>query len=201
MTKRKDAKKQGRAEPLIEDELGIPLARPPKPEEISEEEQWRLINDTGVLQRVQDLKDEDADGVSPLADRLLDTAIFAIPLSFLYILLDILVQQQYSQQPTLHEEFRRVAANVPIIAILVHYTNKHKSLPVTQMMLFLAAILSGPRMIWLMNKGSWLVVSRQAPPLGTIWIYTIIQLNLAPAVASLVIVFGCAKLMNWKIVF
>jgi hypothetical protein len=87
------------------------------------------------------------------------------------------------------------------------------------MLLFLAAILSGPRLIWLVNKGSWLVVSRQvnplpcrsilisqhnwfqAPPLGTIWTYTIIQLNLMPAVASLVVVFSSAKLMNWKLVF
>jgi hypothetical protein len=84
-------------------------------------------------------------------------------------------------------------------------------------MLFLTAILAGPRMIWLVNKGSWLYVTRQvcyplifrfvpnlaskAPPLGTIWIYTIIQLNLMPAVASLIIVFGLAKFMNWKLVF
>ncbi|KAG9125626.1 hypothetical protein FRC07_006840 [Ceratobasidium sp. 392] len=196
MAKRKDAKKTAHVEPLIEDELGIPLAKPPTPDVISEEEQWRLINDTGILQRAKEEQPVDA-----LADSILNTAILAIPLSFLYILLDILVQQQYAQQPTILQELGRIIANVPIISILVHYTNKHKSKPVTQMMLFLAAILSGPRMIWLVNKGNWLAVSRQAPPLGTIWIYTIVQLNLVPAVASLAIVFGCAKLMNWKLVF
>ncbi|KAG8748518.1 hypothetical protein FRC10_003651 [Ceratobasidium sp. 414] len=111
MAKRKDAKKTAHVEPLIEDELGIPLARPPKPEVISEEEQWRLINDTGVLQLAQ--KDSEEDDIQPLADSILNTAILAIPLSFLYILLDILVQQQYAQQPTIREEFGRIIANVP----------------------------------------------------------------------------------------
>ncbi|KAG9103939.1 hypothetical protein FRC06_006884 [Ceratobasidium sp. 370] len=110
MAKRKDTKKTDHVEPLIEDELGIPLAKPPKPE-ISEEEQWRLISDTGILQRAQqELKEDD---IPPLADSILNTAILAIPLSFLYILLDILVQQQYAQQPTIREEFGRVIANVP----------------------------------------------------------------------------------------
>ncbi|KAG8678568.1 hypothetical protein FRC09_019733 [Ceratobasidium sp. 395] len=60
MTKRKDAKEPTQSEPLIVDELGIPLAKPPKPDVISEEEQWRLINDTGILQRAQEVPEEDA---------------------------------------------------------------------------------------------------------------------------------------------
>ncbi|KAJ1311061.1 hypothetical protein OPQ81_009565 [Rhizoctonia solani] len=181
-----------------EDELEIPLKRPSELGHIPHDEQMRLIKDTGILDRLPPEKEEQ---LSPLADSILDTAIMAIPLSTLYIVLDLLVQQQYAQQPTLKEELGRVVTNVPILFILIHYTNKRKATPIAQLMLFLTAVLAGPRMIWLVNKGSWLRVTRQAPPLGTIWVYTIIQLNLVPAVASLVIVFGLAKFMGWKLVF
>ncbi|KAH7344611.1 hypothetical protein B0J17DRAFT_636131 [Rhizoctonia solani] len=181
----------------VEDELDIPMKRPSELGEIPYDEQMRLINDTGILGRLP----VEEERLSPLGDSILDTAIMAIPLSTLYIILDLLVQQQYAQQPTVKEEIGRVVTNVPILFILIHYTNKHKAAPLAQLMLFLTAILAGPRMIWLVNKGSWLHVTRQAPPLGTIWVYTIIQLNLVPAVASLAIVFGLAKFMDWKLVF
>ncbi|EUC65340.1 transmembrane protein, putative [Rhizoctonia solani AG-3 Rhs1AP] len=181
-----------------EDELGIPLTRPSDLGEIPHDEQMRLIKDTGILDQ---LPAKNAEQLAPLADSILDTGIIAIPLSTLYIVLDLLVQQQYAQQPTIKEEFGRVITNVPILCILIHYTNKRKATPTAQLLLFLTAILAGPRMIWLVNKGSWLRVTRQAPPLGTIWIYTIIQLNLVPAVASLVVVFGLARFMDWKLVF
>ncbi|KAF8609103.1 hypothetical protein BDV93DRAFT_517967 [Ceratobasidium sp. AG-I] len=202
MTKRKAPQKQQNEPRIVEvDDLGIPLVRASEQERIDEDEQWRLINDTGILQNFSGQKEEEEEELTPLAGSILDTAIIAIPLCFLYVLLDILVQQQYSQQPTISEELGRVISNVPILAILIHYTNKHKSRPFVQMLLFLAAIMSGPRLIWLVNNGSWLVVTRQAPPIGTIWIYTIVQLNLIPAVTSLGLVLGCAKLMNWKLVF
>ncbi|CUA73876.1 hypothetical protein RSOLAG22IIIB_01397 [Rhizoctonia solani] len=180
------------------DELEIPLTRPSELGEIPHDEQMRLIKDTGILDRVPAEQEEQ---LSPLADSILDTAIMAIPLSTLYIVLDLLVQQQYAQQPTIKEELGRVITNVPILFILIHYINKRKATPMAQLLLFLTAISAGPRMIWLVNKGSWLRVTRQAPPLGTIWVYTIIQLNLVPAMASLVVVFGLAKFMGWKLVF
>ncbi|KAF8760921.1 GAL4-like Zn(II)2Cys6 (or C6 zinc) binuclear cluster DNA-binding domain [Rhizoctonia solani] len=157
----------------VEDKFGIPLSRPSELGEIPHDEQMRLINETGILGR---LPAKDEEKLSPLVDSILDTTIMAIPLGTLYIVLDLLVQQQYAQQPTIKEEVGRVVTNVP--------TNKYKATPLAQLMLFLTAILAGPRMIWLVNKGSWLHVTRQAPPLGTIWIYTIIQLNLMPAVAT-----------------
>jgi hypothetical protein len=65
MAKRKETKKSPQVEPQIVDELGIPLARPPKPEDIAEDEQWRLINETGILQHLPEAPVED---LTPLAD-------------------------------------------------------------------------------------------------------------------------------------
>ncbi|CAE6399175.1 unnamed protein product [Rhizoctonia solani] len=103
---------------IEEDELGIPLTRPSDLGEIPHDEQMRLIKDTGILDQ---LPAKNAEQLAPLADSILDTGIIAIPLSTLYIVLDLLVQQQYAQQPTIKEEFGRVITNVPILCILIHY--------------------------------------------------------------------------------
>lgn len=41
----------------------------------------------------------------------------------------------------------------------------------------------------------------QSPPLSVIWVYMIIQLNLIPAVFSLIVVYGLVKFLNLEIVF
>ncbi|KEP53689.1 hypothetical protein V565_027840 [Rhizoctonia solani 123E] len=94
-----------------EDKFGIPLTRPSDLGEIPHDEQMRLIKDTGILDQ---LPAKNAEQLAPLADSILDTGIIAIPLSTLYIVLDLLVQQQYAQQPTIKEEFGRVITNVPM---------------------------------------------------------------------------------------
>ena len=78
-----------------------------------------------------------------------------------------------------------------------------------QFLLFIISIAVGSRMIYQFNRASWLVnmnqvscdlervrrtttansyLHLQCPPLATIWIYTIIQLELVPAFLNLVVV-------------
>lgn len=75
-------------------------------------------------------------------------------------------------------------------------------------MLFFLSLAVGPRLIWLVNMASWRVVMQQVrpltrslpqrrvtkevdaqcPPLSTLWVYVVIQLDLGPAFFSLVLV-------------
>jgi hypothetical protein len=50
-----------------EDELGIPLMRPSERDQIPEEEQIRLIKETGIFDRLPPEKEEE---LSPLADSI-----------------------------------------------------------------------------------------------------------------------------------
>ena len=63
----------------------------PKEEEIPENEQWRIIRESGLLQAIE--KKETTAGVPQheydTADRIFDTTIFVIPLAFLYLLMDM----------------------------------------------------------------------------------------------------------------
>ncbi|KAL0070844.1 hypothetical protein AAF712_002065 [Marasmius tenuissimus] len=83
--------------------------------EIPEEEQWRLINDSGILNKIpreskpKTLLEEEA----PLANEILDAMMYIIPLSSLLLILDILVHNQYGNYPPLMEFVERMATGVP----------------------------------------------------------------------------------------
>ena len=84
----------------------------------------------------------------------------------------------------------------------------------------LASIGCGTRMIYVVNRSSWTIVMQQvgtsllllcagnslgrqsqAPPLGTLWIYFIVQLPLPQAVLTLVVVASTVRYTGWKIIF
>ncbi|KAG2077509.1 hypothetical protein BDR04DRAFT_1088557 [Suillus decipiens] len=172
--------------------------------EISEDEQWRLIEQTGVLRKISDTRkpEKTADNVEPLslADEIFNAVVFIIPLTFFLIMMDILIHQQYARQPTAGEIAGRLLTNFPILSIFVFYTTRHKANPRTQVALFVLSLGVGPRMIWLINRGSWLVNMRQCPQFATIWLYTVVQLNLSWALLTLGIIGAWVWFTGMKLV-
>jgi hypothetical protein len=60
--------------------------------EISEDEQWRLIEQTGVLRKISDTrKPVETDNVEPLplADEIFNAIVFIMPLTFFLIMMDM----------------------------------------------------------------------------------------------------------------
>ncbi|KAG2042940.1 hypothetical protein BDR03DRAFT_989972 [Suillus americanus] len=172
--------------------------------EISEDEQWRLIEQTGVLRKISDTQKpgETTDNVESLslADEIFNAVTYIIPLTSFLIMMDILIHQQYAKQPTAGEIAGRLITNFPILSIFVFYTTRHKANPRMQLALFILSLGVGPRMIWLINRGSWLVNMRQCPQFATIWLYTVIQLNLNWALLTLVMIGAWAWFTGMKLV-
>ncbi|KAF9510224.1 hypothetical protein BS47DRAFT_1384056 [Hydnum rufescens UP504] len=180
---------------------------------IPEDEQWRLIQDSGILQdydgpnaRVlhRDMDRSSAVDEPPsgdLADRIFDAVLLIIPLSFFYLLMDILVQQQYGQHPTVSGELKHLASAIPAISFFVFFSHNIKSERRTQFIMFWVSIASGLRLIYVVNHGAMLQVTRQGPPLATIWVYVVVQLTLGPAVLSLAAVAAGVQYLDLKIVF
>ncbi|KAK7470741.1 hypothetical protein VKT23_002162 [Stygiomarasmius scandens] len=164
--------------------------------DIPEEEQWRIIQQSGILHKISD---EDtkipAPEPVPLAEEILDAAFYITPLSFLLLLLEILVHNQYGQTLTLQAALDRMVPGVPILSAFIFYTKRYKNHRAVQAFLLVISLLVGTRMVWLLARGSWVVNMRQVPPLGTVWVYTIIQLNLVLAVINLVSVYAFVR---WK---
>ncbi|KAL4081800.1 hypothetical protein V8B97DRAFT_1925384 [Scleroderma yunnanense] len=175
----------------------------PKDVDIPEEEQWRLVRESGVLSEVAPVaKNEPNDGPLPLAEEIFDASVIIMPMTFFLIMMEILIHHQYGRQPTLGEVAQKLLTTVPIMSIFMFYTIRHKHNIRVQVILFLLSLGVGPRMIWLVNRGSWLTnmaqVRRlpfpvaalftailQCPQSATIWLYTVLQLNLPLALLSL----------------
>ncbi|ORY32917.1 hypothetical protein BCR39DRAFT_522364 [Naematelia encephala] len=118
-------------------------------------------------------------------DEIFDSLILTIPFSFLFLMLDILVYFQYNHRPTFSVLAKDMATAVPTIGTLVFYTNRHPNDPVVISLLVLASAFCGSRLIWLVNKASWSIVTEQAPAMGTMWIVSIVQLPLKWAMLAL----------------
>ncbi|WVW84128.1 hypothetical protein I302_106157 [Kwoniella bestiolae CBS 10118] len=115
-------------------------------------------------------------------DEIFNTLIVAVPFTFLYLLLDILVHLQYNHRPGTEHLVRGCVVALP--------TNRHANHWITNSFLISSSIIAGCRLIWLVNKASWSVVTAEAPPVGTLWILTIVQLPLSRAVLALLAVGG-----------
>ena len=63
--------------------------------ELTEEEQWRLVNETGILKKLPaepsrpQPSDEDEEEVSPFAEEIFQTTCFVIPMSFMLLLIEM----------------------------------------------------------------------------------------------------------------
>ncbi|KAI0723420.1 hypothetical protein C8Q76DRAFT_615455 [Earliella scabrosa] len=167
--------------------------------DISEEEQWRIINETGILKQVpREMKpnkpapdtqvSDEEEGLSPFAEEVFNSIMLIIPMSFMLLLMEIMVHYQYGRKPETKDLLDRMLPGVPIISVFIFYSNRYKYERIMQTAFFVLACGAGSRLVWLINRGNWLVVMRQSPPLATAWIYAVVQLNLLPAFVSLVAV-------------
>lgn len=97
--------------------------------------------------------------------------------------------------------------------------NRYKHTRWMQAAFFVLSVASGTTLIYRVNYSNWLVnmqeVSdtwstpqlrlfnglKQCPPLGTIWVYTILQLDLVPAVMALAAVAAWVRWSGARLVF
>jgi hypothetical protein len=80
------------------------LPSPPLPEaseqlHISEDEQWRLVNESGILNRkIPNRSEDETEDNTPLADEIFNAVILIIPFSFLLLMMEMCV----TPYPLLH---------------------------------------------------------------------------------------------------
>ncbi|KAI9448218.1 hypothetical protein H4582DRAFT_1899302 [Lactarius indigo] len=165
--------------------------------QISEEEQLRLIEQTGILKEIpvsgqrpeasstSPRADADDEEDYPLAEEIFVATTLLIPMSFLLLMMYILIHFQYGQQPSWDVITNRMLSSVPILAIFIFYTNRYKQRRWAQAGFFVLSVASGTRLIYQVNYSNWLLNMQQCPPIGTIWVYTVLQLDLGPAALAL----------------
>ncbi|KAJ4392212.1 hypothetical protein N0V93_005837 [Gnomoniopsis smithogilvyi] len=146
---------------------------------------------------------EDEDGLSSSADRFMDTLLYAVCLGMLHFTLDFLVQHQYAMEIEYKSIIVRAFQALLVFAALVHALHPHPAnttlSPLVsqtyqygfrQAIFFATSISAGCYLIYITNKYSYIAVLKQSPPLGCLWIWSVLEMNLGLSVLSLVGCYG-----------
>jgi hypothetical protein len=138
--------------------------------------------------------DEDDGPLPALANALL----YCVSLSMLHLTLDVIVLTQYAQEVVWSEVFGRLARLTPALLCLLwaFHTATAKRLWVARQVFFLGlAVVAGCYLLYAGNEHGYYFVMRRAPPLGTLWVWSVVEMDLGFAVGHLAVVGGYAW---WK---
>ncbi|KAL1841563.1 hypothetical protein VTJ49DRAFT_6936 [Mycothermus thermophilus] len=143
--------------------------------------------------------DDDEEGLPPTAERVLETILWSMSLAMLHFTLDVLVHHQYSVHAIVWSAVcRRFAQALLVFALLVYFLHPHPANPglipglsskyqtyVRQTLFFTTGTFAGCYLIHITNTYGYMAVMKQAPPIGCLWVWSIIELELPWAVLSL----------------
>ncbi|KAI0476647.1 hypothetical protein F4859DRAFT_56355 [Xylaria cf. heliscus] len=146
----------------------------------------------------------DDDGeLSPTAERVLEALLWTVSLAMLHFTLDVLVQHQYAMDISWSQITTRALVAFAVFFVFFYVLHPHASSPVLlpglprrfqdpfrQVIFFVASIVSGCYLIDISNNYGYLYIMKRSPPLGCLWVWSVIELNLAPAVLSIAIAGG-----------
>lgn len=119
-----------------------------------------------------------------------NAVFWASSLGMVHFTLDVLVYNQYRQEIEWWPIFQRTVTLLPILWLLVFTMQSQTAsrFPLAKQMLFFAiAVGAGCYTIHAANKHGYYAVMKQTPPLGTLWVWSVVEMNLIPAAVSLAI--------------
>ncbi|KAK2015633.1 hypothetical protein LZ32DRAFT_656351 [Colletotrichum eremochloae] len=142
--------------------------------------------------------DDDEAKLSPAMERVMDTLLWTVSLAMVHGTLDVLVQNQYAKEIEYPVVIGRTLAAFLVLSFLFYNLHEHPTSPnlvpglplrfqhpIRQAVFFVASTWAGCHLIYITNKFSYLYILKQAPTLGCLWIWSVLELDLAVAVASL----------------
>ncbi|OHE92143.1 hypothetical protein CORC01_12546 [Colletotrichum orchidophilum] len=145
-----------------------------------------------------DGEDDEEALLSPLVDRIMDTLLWTVSLAMLHGTFDVLVQNQYAKEIEWPNVFSRTLIALLVLFFLFYNLHAFPSSPtlvpglparyqhpIRQAIFFVAGAWAGCHLIYITNKFSYLYIMKQAPTLGCVWIWSVLELDLPVAVANL----------------
>ena len=190
----------------IESEKDIPMLQPdrsgPKGKtlyDLAEERQALLAQGQPFDRKHEDgkVRDEEGNVLEAVDDNPLgkfgDAVFFTLTLSMLHTTLDVLVYNQYRQEIEWSPIFIRTATIIPVLFLVIYTLRSDYALrfPVLRQFFYLCtSILAGCYMIYAGNTFDYFAVMKRAPPLGTLWILSVIEMTLPYALFSVLVDLG-----------
>ncbi|KAH8879945.1 hypothetical protein GQ53DRAFT_671039 [Thozetella sp. PMI_491] len=150
-------------------------------------------------------EDEDADDatISPTAEHIMECLLWTVSLAILHATFDMLVQHQYAMQIEWDSIAIRAIQAFFVFFMLFYVLHLQPSNPtfvptalvparfqpvLRQIIFTILSVTAGCRLIYITNKYSYMAVLKQAPSLGCLWIWSVIELDLLWAAPSLAII-------------
>ncbi|KAF2024073.1 hypothetical protein EK21DRAFT_79522 [Setomelanomma holmii] len=161
--------------------------------ELAEERQKELDKANGRM-RVDDTAltaEDEAGAIGAVGDALL----YSTSMAALHLTLDVIVYSQYREDVVFGEIFQRAATAWPVFILLVYLTHVDFSyrFPLFRDIAFCAgSIVAGCYLIYSGNKHGYFNVMKAAPPVGTLWIWSVIEMSLPFAALNAATVLGYA---------
>ncbi|KFY41906.1 hypothetical protein V494_02716 [Pseudogymnoascus sp. VKM F-4513 (FW-928)] len=130
----------------------------------------------------------------PLIGRFGEAVLWSSSLAMLHFSLDVLTQHQYSEVLSWQRVITQSLQAFGVILVLFYALHPHSApaavfprIPALlhQLIFFASSVGGGCYLIHITNEYSYYAVLKQAPPLGVIWIWSVIELDLLWALGSL----------------
>jgi hypothetical protein len=125
--------------------------------------------------------------IGPLGEAL----VWGVSLSMLHFTLDVLVFHQYRQEVAWKEIWTRTFTMLPGLLVVIYVLHTHiakRWARLRQLFFFGSSIFAGCYLVKSGNMEGYYAVMKRAPPVGTLWVWSCIEMDLWWAVAHTVIV-------------
>ncbi|KAF2825684.1 hypothetical protein CC86DRAFT_351613 [Ophiobolus disseminans] len=122
-----------------------------------------------------------------------DALLYSTSMAALHITLDVIVYSQYREDIIWGEIARRAATTLPVFMLLVYLTHvdiSYRFPLLRDLAFFTGSIVSGCYLIYSGNRHGYFNVMKAAPPVGTLWIWSVVEMSLPYAALSAVTVLG-----------
>ncbi|KAL7804909.1 hypothetical protein V8C44DRAFT_342254 [Trichoderma aethiopicum] len=144
--------------------------------------------------------DEDDGKLSPGAERFLDALLWTTTLAILHSTFDVLVMNQYGTVI----KWDKIVANAGrawcaflFLFYVLHPHEANQTLlpglpqrfqrPLRQLLFFCMSCAAGCALVYITNSKGYLYNMKRAPPLGCLWVWAVVELDLLWAVPSLLV--------------
>ncbi|KAK7514460.1 uncharacterized protein IWZ02DRAFT_490617 [Phyllosticta citriasiana] len=124
-----------------------------------------------------------------------EAVLYAFSLGVTHFTFAVLCHNQYREEIVWREVFQQSLPVFPILWLVVYlfHTQTAKKLGVVREIIFFgASIAAGCYSLYIGNTYGYFAVMKQAPPVGTLWIWCVVEMQVYWAVLSMVIVAAYA---------
>jgi hypothetical protein len=119
-----------------------------------------------------------------------EAMFYGLSLAMIHFTLDVLVHNQFAEQLVWYELIPRSLTGLVVLFLLVYYLHPNAQTWWAQMVFLAGSVTAGCYLITTTSKHSYLAVMRQAPPLGTLWIWAVVEQSPGVALVGLLGVGG-----------